>query len=234
MPDAPIPPVATETIPGTWPGAFGLYKHARQAMRLNIGTYMAVFLLSLVVGAIPNTVNQKSPAYFLLNIASNIVAVWFGAAIIIIVLRSVKGHKISVNDSLQQGIALFGKYFLQSLLMGLIAIGSILCLIVPAFFILPRLALAQYYLFDQNMGIVESIKASWEATRGHVGKVWGIFGVNFGIVLLMLTIIGIPIAFYFLIMYTAADAILYFWLVKHGKDTSVTAQVPSAPVSPIK
>lgn len=235
-PLAPVPPQSTpeETIPSTWPGAFGLYKFSRNAMRVNIGTYVAVFLLSLVVGSIPMSVDQNSPAYYLLSIATNIVAVWFEAATILIVLQSVRQHKISLNDSLQQGLAMFGKYFLQSLLMGLIAIGSILCFIVPAFIILPRLSLAQYYLFDKNMGIVESIKASWEATRGHVGKVWGIIGATMAMMLLMITIIGIPVSIYFLVMYSAANAILYFWLVKHGADLDSAKTALGGPIAPMK
>jgi len=224
-----------EMVPTAWPGAFGLYKYSRNAMMVNIGTYVLVFLLSLVVGAIPSLVDQKSSAYLMLNIATNIVSVWFGAALIIVVLRSVAEHKISLNDSLQQGISMFGKYFLQSLLIGLIAFGSLLCFIIPAFIILPRLSLAQYFLFDQNMGITESIKASWEATRGHISKVWGIIGANIVMALLLITIIGIPISIYLLTMYSAANAILYFWIIKHGKATTVTAPVaPDAPISPIK
>ena len=240
MSDAPLSPALKpraedDVVPATWPGAFGLYKHSRQAMMFNIGTYLSVFVLSLVIGIIPNSVDKNSPAYFLLNIATNIVAIWFEAAIIIIVLQSVKEHKISFNDSLQQGIAMFGKYFLQSLLLGLIAIGSLLCFIIPAFIILPRLSLAQYFLFDQKMGIVDSIKASWEATSGHVGKVWGIIGVNILMMLIMVTIIGIPISIYFLVMYSAANAILYFWLVKYGKSTIIKTPVaPTAPISQIQ
>lgn len=224
-----------ETIPSVWPGAFGLYKYSRNAMRVNIGTYMAVFVLSIVVSSISTGfADEKSPSYILLNLAANIISVWFEAALIIVILQSVARHKVSLNDSLQQGLAMFGKYFLQSLLLGLIAIGSILCFIIPAFFILPRLSLAQFFLFDKNMGVTESIKASWESTRGHVGKVWGIIGASFAMALLMLTIIGIPFSVYFIIMYSAANAILYFWLIKHGADTATSPTPVNGPVSPIK
>lgn len=224
------PALVTATIPKAWPGAFGLYDYSKRAIMTNLGTYIAVFVLSLVIGFLPSFVDEKASMYLLVSVMANIIAIWFDAALIVIVLQSVKKRKISLDDSLQQGLAMFGKYFLQSLFIGLIALACILCLVVPLFFILPRLVLAQFYLFDQNMGIIDSIKASWEATRGHVGKVWGIAGVMFLIVLLVLTLVGIPFSLYFLVMYGAATAILYYWLLEHGTDTSVTA----GPISPVK
>ena len=228
------PVLATETIPKTWPGAFGLYAYSKRAIMTNLSTYAAVFVLSLVIGALPSFVDQKTSVYLLVSVMANVVAVWFDAALVVIVLQSVKKRKISLDDSLQQGLAMLVKYFLQSLLLGLIALACILCLVVPLFFILPRLALAQFFLFDKNMGVTESIKASWESTRGHVGKVWGIIGASLAMALLMLTIIGIPFSVYFIIMYSAANAILYFWLIKHGAETATSPNAVNGPVSPIK
>lgn len=222
---------ASATIPKVWPGAFGLYAYSKRAIMTNLGTYIAVFVLSLVIGFLPSFVDEKASAYVLVSVMANFIAVWFDAALVVIVLQSVKKRKISLDDSLQQGLTMFIKYFLQSLLIGLIAIACILCLIVPLFFILPRLALAQFYLFDKNMGIIESIKASWEATKGNVGKVWGIAGVTLLMALLLLTIVGIPFALYFLVMYGAAPAILYYWLIAHTADKPRKPGA-SGPISP--
>lgn len=221
---------SADTVPQTWPGAFGLYKYSRKVMMVNIGAYIGVFALTLAVNMTPAFVEPESSMYIIINTVASLVSVWFQAALIIIVLHSVKEQKISFDESLRRGAAKFGALFLQGLVVGVIAILSILLFIVPAFIILPRLALAEFFLIDKNMGIIESIKASWEATRGHVGKVWGIIGVNFAMLLLMVTIIGMPLSFYFIFMYAAANAILYYWLLGHGAKAFTPSDGPIAPI----
>lgn len=216
QPNKPI----DEIIPHNWPGAFGLFKHSRAVMQVSISTFILLFILDIAVAIIPSLVEEKSMVFYVLNILTGILGVWFGSATIVALLASAKQRSISLNESLQSGLAMFGNYFLQSLLIGLIAIVSVLCLVVPAFIILPRLALAQFYLFDAKLSIVESLKASWHATRGHVSKIWGIFGITILMAVLFVTIVGIPVAFYLLFMYSAAYAVLYVWLQKHSANTT--------------
>ncbi len=223
-----------EPTPEAWPGAFGLYKYSRAAMMVNVGAYLGILALTFAVNIASGFVDPQSSMYVIINTIASLVSVWFQAALIIIVLHGVKRYEISFDESLRLGGAKFGALFLQSLVMGLIAIVSLLLLVVPAFIILPRLALAEYFLIDKNMGIIESIKASWEATRGHIDKVWGIFGANVVMTLLALTIVGIPFSIYFLFMYTAANAILYFWLVKHGANQDSGKAAVGGPVAPMK
>jgi hypothetical protein len=64
------------------------------------------------------------------------------------------------------------------------------------------------------MDILDSIRASWDKTNGHVGKVYGIVGVNILMALLVITIIGIPVAIYLLVAYSAAFAYLYRYIVR--------------------
>lgn len=214
-----------ETVPQTWPGAFGLYKHSKAVIMTNLWVIVLLFVFSFVLGSASNIADQKSSAALGINIASSLANVWFEAALVVAVVAGINKKRLSINDALQKGGTFFVNFLLQSLLLGLIAIGSFLFFIVPAFIILPRLSLAQYYLIDKNMGITESLKASWAATRGNVGKVWGIFGVNVLIVLLLITVIGIPFAAYFGLMYSAAIAILYRWLDKNPH----TASKPATP-----
>lgn len=220
-----------ETVPQTWPGAFGLYKHSKAAVMVNVWIIVLLYVLSFALSSAANVADRNSSTYAGISLVTGLVNIWFEAALIITILSSVRRKPISFNTALQSGGTFFVKFFLQSLLIGLIAVVSFLLLIVPAFIILPRLTLAQYYLVDKNLGVVDSLKASWEATRGHVGKVWGIFGVNILIGLLFITFIGIPFAAYFGLMYSAAIAILYVWLEKYGeKFPPKTKPVPAGPI----
>ena len=79
---------------------------------------------------------------------------------------------------------------------------------------LPRLTLVNYFLVDKGLEPMEAFKASWHATEGHAMQAWGIILANVAMALLMVTIVGIPFAFYFLFMYSAAFAVFYKYVTK--------------------
>ena len=59
------------------------------------------------------------------------------------------------------------------------------------------------------MDVMDALKASWNTTEGNVGKVYGIVGVYIVFSLLFITIIGIPFALYFFVMYAASTTVYY-------------------------
>jgi membrane-anchored glycerophosphoryl diester phosphodiesterase (GDPDase) len=109
------------------------------------------------------------------------------------------------------------------LLLWVVLSLSLLLFVIPFFFVLPRLVLSPYYLVNQNLGPIAALKASWEKTKGHSGKVWGIIGVNILFVLLCVTIIGIPVALYLLFMYASASPVLYYWINRQSTQPAVAA-----------
>jgi uncharacterized membrane protein len=97
---------------------------------------------------------------------------------------------------------------------------SVALFVIPAFFIIPRVYLSIYFVIDKEMGPIEAVKSSWEATRGHVGKIYGILGVNILIILPIITLIGIIATVYFGFMYFAASAVLYNYITTSKKSLS--------------
>ena len=63
-------------------------------------------------------------------------------------------------------------------------------------------------MLDQDLGVVEAFKASWHQSKDHVAKVYGIIGAEIVMAILCFVIIGI----YFLLMYAAANAVLYYFV----------------------
>jgi hypothetical protein len=245
-PPKQVPPVVDEPVPSIWPGAFGAYKHSKAAVLYNISTFLGLIGLSILVSIASGLVSgdrsisidggnsfHASGPSSLIDIITQLVSIWLSAAIAYLMVASVKRQKVAVGDSLREGGNVFLPFLGLSLLLGLIAVASILLLIIPAFFIIPRLVLAQYYLIEGKLSITQSIAASWNATRGNVGKVWGIFGFNVLLVLLALTFVGIPFAVYFGIMYQAVAAVLYLYLKKQPSAVApVALAAPSGPIPP--
>lgn len=235
-----IPPKVVEPVPGVWPGAFGLYKHSKAAVMYNIATFLGLIGFSILVSVASSFVTgdrsisldggnsfQMSGAGTIVNVIVQLVGIWLSAAIAYALVVSIKRQKLSVSESLREGGAIFLPFLGLNLLLGLITVASILLFVIPVFFVLPRLMLAQFFLIEGKLGVMESISASWNATKGNVGKVWGIFGVNVLFGLLFLTFIGIPFALYFAVMYQAAIPILYMYL-RTAKNNSVPIQSAAA------
>lgn len=220
------------TIPKTWPGGFGAYKHSKQAIRQVLGNivilYVAALGVSFIIGIL--TGNSEGIVNILGQLASNVISFLLGIIILVLMLAGAQDNKMSISEAWAKTTPVIVRYFLLSILLGLIALGSFLLFIVPFFIIMPRLFMAYYFAIDQNLGVMESINASWNQTKGHVGKIWGTIGVSFVFVLLAITIIGIPFAIYFSIMYSAVYAVLYYYIVANQKAPEVVPSQTAAPV----
>lgn len=217
---------AVSGAPSSWPGAFGAYKYSKVAVMTNIGTLIIIWLAT----AILNGVGQKA-----LGNASGLVSLLVGSlatvGYVLTFLAGVRGQKLSIGDALSKAFPYWLKMIGLLILVGLSLVLSFILFVIPFFFVLPRLALAHYYLVDKDMGVMDAYKASWDATKGSAGKVWGIIGATFLMALLMITIIGIPFSIYFLIMYSGAYAVFYEYLNKGGKPAAAAPAPAAAPVA---
>lgn len=211
---------AKQSTTGVWPGAFGIYKNSRDAVKFNLGTVLSLIGLSLLVSVVLGSITgERESQKNVMELVSNLISVWFGAALTIVVLAGVRSKKVALGDSLKKAWAVYLNYLILTVLTVLALVASFLLLVVPFFFVLPRLLLAPYYLIDKELGPVESFKASWNNTKGHSAKAWGIIGATLLMALSILVLIGI----YFVIMYSAALAILYVFINKSASKT-VTAE----------
>jgi hypothetical protein len=169
----------------------------------------------MVVSGLVETVDEDTFVYLVVSLLSFVISFFLSCAMSLMIIRSVRGEKLGFSDSFEQSLPYVAGYILVNLVRSFALFVSFILLVIPFFFVLPRLLLAEYYVLDKKLDPIEALKASWNDTRGHAGKVWGIFGVMFLMVLLCVTIIGIPVAIYLLIMFSAAPAILYAYIQKH-------------------
>lgn len=198
------------SAPAEWPGAFGIYKYSKQAVLLNFSTLFFIWLASIVISVIVQP--KHGILGQIIELAAGTVVT---AAMTLTFIASVRKKRLSLQEAVKTSLPFFVNVLVYTVLTCLIAVVSLVLLVVPFFIVMPRLVLTSYFLLDKNMNAVDALKASWAATEGHAGKVWGIFGANVAMFLLVFTIIGIPFAIYFLILYSAAIAVLYEHLHKH-------------------
>lgn len=188
-----------------WAGAFAAYKPSKEAMMLNVSTFLTLILILVGVEIILAAFFNDSGKDSLSSIANLLMAPLFTVAL----YSGVFNKKVEPGNIIEKT----KPYYLQLILLTVltsIALGlSFVLFIIPFFFVMPRLLLAPYFLVHKKLEAVDALKMSWEKSKPHQGKVWGIIGASIVMALPALTIIGIPLSIYFIFMYSAATAVLF-------------------------
>jgi hypothetical protein len=226
-----------------YPGAFALYKPSKEAVMRSLSSLILTFVInigaSLIINIIvftilgvayfnePSTINISSNsgaqigssvtyslANNLANVANLIVSTLTSAMFAIILLSAVRGKVVEIKDAFAFAKKNFIRFLLAHILVGLAVMGGFLLLIIPGFIFAVRLSLIDYVLVDnEDIDGMEAFRRAWRLTAGHSGKVWGIVGTAFLMVLPVFTLIGIPISIFLLVMYAGAMPLLYNYLV---------------------
>lgn len=198
-----------------WPRAFGAYKPSRDAVRKNLSAVILLIVGNIaivyILGILFQAIFGKNLGVVLSDLITWVVDAFLIAAQIHVYLSGVRGTRVELGEALKTAKPLWWRMFLLQLLVGLTVLGGMILLIVPGVIFALKLSLASYYLVDKNCGVMEAYKASWEATKGNLGKIWGLIGVNILFILLCVVLVGI----YFSIMYGASFALLYEYVKKH-------------------
>lgn len=121
-------------------------------------------------------------------VIETLVSFVIGLGVIAASLTFVRGHMPTLASS----FALFKSYhvpvrfILASILFGLIVAIGFIALIIPGIYFMTRLQFYKYILVDDHhVGVIDSLKKSWEMTEGHV-----IWLLGFMIVFIAMNIAG--------------------------------------------
>lgn len=110
-------------------------------------------------------------------------------------LQVARGQTPSFGE-LFSGGSRFLPFFATNLLLILIAGVTGIFLLVPMFIILTGLFFAQFYVVDAELGPIEALSASWQATSGQKGNLFlcGLVAVAFGLLGVLACCVGIFVA----------------------------------------
>lgn len=201
----------TSTAPAEWPGAFGVYKNAKTATVKNGWAIAGILLSSLIISAALRSAAENSAYSWVVMLVAYLISFWLQFSLTALYLAGTKDETLKAEAALRKGIGRYVDGFIAALLTALAVGVSFLLFIVPALFVIPRLALVLYFVFDKDMSGVDAVKASWTATKGHSLKIWGVIAVTLVYALLCIILIGIYLSF----MYQTAMAILYRYIDAH-------------------
>ena len=128
--------------------------------------------------------------YYIASMLESIISLVFyaGLARTCILLANHSMDKLSF-DGFKMPVITYLKVFGLSIIVGFIVlIGTFLC-VIPGIWLGVKLSMAEYYLLDHpEAGIIESMKASWEMTKGNWWKLLGLAFTNIFLVMLGLCV----------------------------------------------
>jgi uncharacterized membrane protein len=108
---------------------------------------------------------------FILTIVGFALSIIFSLGLIKISLEICDGKEPKISDLFSQ-YRLFFRYLFASILKNLITLFGFILLIIPGIILSIRLGFFDYLIVDKNSKIIESLKKSWEITKGNV---WNLF-----------------------------------------------------------
>ncbi len=160
---------------------------AWNAFKPNWPTLTMSLLLAQLPPAIPaytpsvlvvaGVLKQLTPLYFVVHsvcfVASVLVSSFFHIGLVRIWLAAARGRSPQLGDLFSGGpryLAMVGCTFLTVLAT---LLGTAL-FVIPGLILSLGLAFSAFYVVDQELGPVEAVKASWEATRGQKGALFAV------------------------------------------------------------
>lgn len=154
----------------------GVLKFGWQTFKKRPWFLIGVTLVLFIIPSIPNAFADETPGMsllvFLLNLVGWVLSLLMSIGAIKITLAFVDGGTPAFKDLFSHAQYLW-RYFLASVLYGLIVIGGLILLIVPGIIWALKYQFAVYLIVDKNMAITDAFKRSRAITQGHK---WNLLG----------------------------------------------------------
>ena len=210
--------------------AFRLIGKSWDALTLNLATFVLIglvpvtlFILAIVLplGAtslldgssdISRDTNAApvNVALILLGIILVISVVWATVASLVTQLASVRGQKIAFKDAVNRSTPFLLRFVGLGLATAVLIILGLVLLIIPGILAAFFLSFSTYLMIDKNLGVVESIKGSYELVKQNWKLVLSYYLVSVVISLPQIVpVLGVIASLALSIAYFCLPAILY-------------------------
>lgn len=170
---------------------FKLIKGSWQALLLNLKTFILIaimpalaflILVPFILGAIFIDSTAAKTIFILFSclvfLAAFAVALVFIPAITYVQIESARKKTVGFDEAVKKGKKFALKYLGLVILLALSAMIGLIFLIVPGLLAIFFFSMATYILIDQNTGIVDAMKKSYEIVKNNWLLVLALFIVN--------------------------------------------------------
>jgi hypothetical protein len=186
----PAPPISQT---GSWklvPVSAGIWlKNYNTSIALFMLPLLVIVLGGVIIGNGNVSVSRLSLGITLITLTVIWQAINIPAALYF-QLHAAKGLSPAIRQCYRGGWRLAPRLLGLSMLTSVLIFGGLLLFVVPGLIMIRRYILAPYYLLDGDLGIREAMQRSAADTKEVPMYVWGVYGVLFGINLLLFISVG--------------------------------------------
>lgn len=167
-------------------GKVALLKEAWELFKKNINIILAViavyfvyYILQYVIGL---TLGESALAS-IISLVFSIAFLVIQLGVYNVMLKVVDGKNPTYKDlySYPDPVMKILRNIVAGIIVGIAIIGGLILLIIPGIYIAVRLMFFTYYIVDKNAGVMDSIKMSWELTKGGAMNLF-LLGILFFVV----------------------------------------------------
>jgi len=205
-----------------------------ETVKSNIGFFIGLLIVAFLIENIPSMISQYFQADYpliaaLFALVSAVVAMVVQMGLIKVSLKFCDGVKGTFDDLLSS-FDLLLKFIIGGILYFLIVLGGTILLIVPGIIWGIKFSLFPYFIVDDNLGPVEAIKASGNATDGAK---WDLF--LFGLLLGLINVAGALVFFIGLFATIPASMVAYAYVYRNlsGKGRGMTGDADKSQAGPV-
>lgn len=149
----------TEVLKTSW-------KRTKEQIWVLMGLFIGYMILQLILSFLFAPGQGSTTALIISNLVSSLLSVLFGLGYYKNMFQALDGEEPQFSAYGQQAKKLF-TFLIASILYSLIILIGFLCLIVPGLYLIIRLQFFTAFIVEENAGIIDSLKRSWEITRGE-------------------------------------------------------------------
>ena len=203
---------------GSLPSAFDLFRPSWEAVRRNLNSFLWLVLLPSLLAGTGSLLTrgfhkQHAAGGQLLSFIGVIYSLVVLAAVPLLSLLAARGHTVQPEVVFKSSWHFFWRLLGLYIVTAMVVLVGLLLLIIPGIIMIRRYYLAPYFLIDQDLEIVEAMRQSAAATKGHSGALWGVIGVQILLGLIgVIPAIGSIVVVFFELPYACAPAIRYLQL----------------------
>lgn len=168
------------------------------AFRSNAGFLVVIALIVVLISAVtsslqtPASRDDSGVSAFLVSLLVFAINVFVATALINVSLKFVDSKRADFAD-LTSAYPSFFPYAVSSILYALTIALGLIFFIIPGIIFAIRYQFFGYYIVDKKAGIIDSLRLSWNTTRGFTGSLFLLNLALAGILLLGVIALGVGV-----------------------------------------
>lgn len=156
------------------------------------GLLIGMTIISFTLSAFAMPMQTSTVGTIVINLISAIISCIFSLGYIKNLFQALDGEEPQFSAYGQQARKII-TYFVANVIMSIIVIFGLCLFIIPGIYLALRLQFFTAFIVEEDAGIIESLKRSWEITRGQVMSLFWLMLAMIGFFLLGVILLGIGI-----------------------------------------